>query len=162
MTIQDYKTEFAKWLIKTGLTQTHAALALGISLSRVKDLCYGASASLGHPAYPNLTQRLAMSAIAEGHEPCRIDGYRGARELMMRLAMAAVRHNLAPWPVEAETLDEPFTAQEISEAADEKLRYAAPREKIRRYPVARRPITQRGLGLPNFDAAAAAARHFSS
>ena len=61
-----------------------------------------------------------MSAIAEGHEPCRIDGYRGARELMMRLAMAAVRHNLAPWPVEAETLDEPFTAQEISEAADEK------------------------------------------
>ena len=98
------ETQFAQWLERALLTQLAASELLGISVTRVRDLCAGASCSRGDPAYPTLAQRLAMAAIAAQLKPMIVEGYPGATERTLRLALAAARRNLEPWPVEPEAL----------------------------------------------------------
>ena len=110
------RTEFASWVSSMGYTQTAAARRLGISLSRVKDLCTGYSASRGDRAYPDLTQRMAMTALAKRLRPYPLPDNCSSQERLTRLALAAAERALEPWPVEPLDAQPLFSGSGESEA----------------------------------------------
>jgi predicted transcriptional regulator len=62
-------TDFRRWRKHLKLSQAGAAEALGLSLSRVKDLDAGIHRGTGAPAVPDRKLRLAMAAVAAGLAP---------------------------------------------------------------------------------------------
>jgi len=63
------QTTFAKWMAEMGFTNDQAATALGLSLSRVKDLKAGRSTNPAAGSEPDQRTLLAMAAIKAGVEP---------------------------------------------------------------------------------------------
>lgn len=62
-------TTFAKWMAEMGFTNDQAAAALGLSLSRIRDLKAGKSSNPTAGGEPDQRTLLAMAAIKAGIAP---------------------------------------------------------------------------------------------
>lgn len=62
-------SRFARWMAEMGFTNEQAATALGLSISRVKELKRGEAYNEGREGNPDTRTLLAMAALKAGLAP---------------------------------------------------------------------------------------------